>query len=95
MITDLEDFYENYTIKNNEIPNEVTLNRGIMRLKREIRELKSLVDILYNKPLETWSSSKYYEIDEYVSYNNHNYKSKINGNHGLEPGVSSDWELVN
>lgn len=94
MFVDLENFYKNYRIKNTEVPNEVTLNRGIMRLKREIRELKSMIDIITKKSLEPWNSSKYYEADEYVSWNGNNYRSRVNGNHGLEPGISSDWELV-
>lgn len=95
MFTTLDEFYNNYRIKNGDVPDEITLNKGIMRLKREIRELKSLIDILMNNPLETWNSSKYYEADEYVSYNGVIYKSKVMGNVGLEPGVSSDWEAVN
>lgn len=94
MFVDLENFYKNYRVKNTEVPNEVTLNRGIMRLKREIRELKSMFDIITKKELEPWSNSKYYEADEYVSWNGNNYRSRVNGNYGLEPGISSDWELV-
>lgn len=94
MFVDLENFYKNYRIKNTEVPNEVTLNRGIMRLKREIRELKSIIDVITKKELEPWSNSKYYEADEYVSWNKNNYRSRVNGNHGLVPGISSDWELV-
>ena len=94
MFTTLESFYQDYRIKNNEVPNEITLNRGVMRLKREIRELKSILDILTGKALEPWNSSKYYEADEYVLWNKNNYRSRVNGNHGLEPGISSDWELV-
>lgn len=94
MITTLEEYYENYRVKNSDVPTEETLNKGPMRLKREIRELKSLIDIIIGKSLEPWNSSKYYEQDEYVSYNGQNYKSLVNGNHGLEPSVSSDWELV-
>lgn len=94
MFTTLDEFYNNYRIKNNDVPDEITLNKGIMRLKREIREIKSLVDIIMGIPLEEWNPSKYYESDEYITYNGSNYKSKVMGNKGLEPGVSSDWELV-
>lgn len=94
MFTTLDEFENDYTIKNGDIPSEVTLNKGVMRLKREIRELKSIIDILVGNSLEPWSSSKFYEVDEYVSYNGKNYKSSVNGNTNIEPGTSSEWVLV-
>ena len=46
MFSTLEEYYQNYRVKNGQVPNEVTLNRGPFRLKREIRELKSITDVV-------------------------------------------------
>lgn len=92
----LEEFFENYRIKNQQQPNETVLNRGLMRLKRETRELKSLVDILVGNELIPWNSNKIYEKDEYVSHNDLIYKSLIDRNFNIEP-FSTDtdnWVLV-
>ena len=35
MFVTLQDFFENYRIKNGQFPNETVMNRGTMRLKRE------------------------------------------------------------
>lgn len=96
MFVTLEDFFENYRIKNQQQPNETVLNRGLMRLKRETRELKSLVDILTGKPLNSWNPSKIYEADEYVSYNDLVYRSRVDRNFGNEPFSAdlNDWELT-
>jgi hypothetical protein len=92
----LEEFFENYRIQNQQQPNETVLNKGLMRLKREVRELKSLVDILTGGNVPVWNENKIYEIDEYVSYNDLVYKSRIDRNFSKIP-VSSDlenWELI-
>lgn len=94
MFTTLEEYYQNYRVKNGQVPNEVTLNRGPFRLKREIRELKSITDVVIGNDIETWNKDKFYEQDEYVQYNGKIYKSDVDGNHNLEPGVSIDWTLV-
>jgi hypothetical protein len=96
MFVTLEDFFDNYRIKNQQQPNETVLNRGLMRLKRETRELKSLIDILVGNPLIEWNANKIYEADEYVSYNGLVYKSRVDRNFNNEP-VSTDttnWELT-
>ena len=95
MFVTFEDFFNNYRIKNEMAPNETTLNVGLLRLKRELRELKSLFDIIINNPIETWNQNKIYETDEYVSYNDNIYKSKVDTNIGVNPQNSEDfWELV-
>lgn len=95
MFVTLEDFFENYRIKNQQQPNETVLNRGMLQLKRETRELKSIIDILIGNELPTWSSNKIYEYDEYVSYNDLIYKSRQDRNFNNTPFSDDDtwWEL--
>ncbi len=96
MFVDLQDFFDNYRIKNGLQPNETVMNRASMRLKRETRELKSIIDILTGVPLSDYSATYSYEIDEYVLYSGENYRSRINGNIGNEP-ITSDlinWEHI-
>ena len=95
MFVTLEQFFKDYRIKNGQFPNETVMNRGTFRLKREIRELKTYFDIMQNKPLEDWSPSRVYELDEYVSYKGFIFKSCIDGNINDEPDVRSTWERVN
>lgn len=94
MFSTLEQYFDSYRVKNGEVPSETTFNRGPLRLKREIRELKSLSDIVIGNDLETWDSNKFYEEDEYIQYNNKIYRSRIDGNHNKTPGVSQDWILI-
>ena len=94
MFCTLEQYFENYRVKNNQVPSETVLNRGPFRLKREIRELKSLSDVVIGNDLEEWNSSKNYELDEYVQYNGKIYRSLIDGNNDQTPGVSNQWSLV-
>lgn len=96
MFVTLDDFFENYRIKNQQQPNETVLNRGLMRLKRETRELKSLIDILIGNPLIEWNPSKIYEQDEYVAYSDLVYKSRVDRNFGNEPfsADATNWELT-
>lgn len=94
MFSTLEQYFDNYRVKNDDVPSETVLNRGPFRLKREIRELKSLSDIVIGNDLETWNASKFYELDEYIRYNGKIYRSRIDGNHNKTPGVSQDWVLV-
>lgn len=94
MFCTLEQYYEQYRVRNDQVPSESVLNRGPFRLKREIRELKSLSDIVIGNDLEVWNPSKFYEMDEYVKYNNKIYRSKIDGNNDKTPGVSTDWVQV-
>lgn len=94
MFSTLEEYFENYRVKNDQPPSETTLNRGPFRLKREIRELKSLTDVIIGNDLEIWNKDKFYEQDEYVQYNGKVYRSKIDGNNDKTPGVSSDWVLI-
>lgn len=94
MFCTMDEYYQNYRVKAGQVPNEVTLNRGPFRLKREIRELKSVQDIILGNDIETWNPNKYYEVDEYITYNDVVYRSKIDGNYNLTPGISNDWERV-
>lgn len=94
MFCTMDEYYQNYRVKAGQVPNEVTLNRGPFRLKREIRELKSVQDIILGNDIETWNPKKYYEVDEYITYNDVVYRSKIDGNYNLTPGVSNDWVRV-
>ena len=92
MISTIDQFFNDYRIQNNQFPNETVLNRGIMRLKREIRELKSLVDCLLGKEIEPWHEDKVYEIDEYVSYNGIIYRSNLDSNVAMNPQTSGFWD---
>lgn len=96
MFVTLEDFFENYRIKNQQQPNETVLNRGLMRLKRETRELKSLVDILVGNDVVSWNANKIYEVDEYVTHNSLVYRSRVDRNFSNEPTPldETNWELT-
>lgn len=91
----LEQFYQNYRIKNEQQPNETTLNRPSMRLKREVRELKSVLDIITGTEIEEWTQARFYEKDEYTRYRGLNYISLSDDNIGKIPETSEDyWKLV-
>lgn len=92
MFSTVDQFFNDYRIQNNQFPNETVLNRGTMRLKREIRELKSLVDCLMGKEIEPWHEDKVYEIDEYVSYNGIIYRSNLDSNVAMNPQTSGFWD---
>ena len=96
MFITLEEFFNNYRIKNQQQPNETILNRGIMRLKRETRELKSVLDILLGNELEMWDTYRIYEKDEYVKHGNLIYKSKIDTNLQHTPfrDDTTNWEII-
>lgn len=95
MQTTLDQFFQDFRIQNNQQPNETVLNRGLLRLKREIRELKSILDIIQGKKIEEWNRDKIYEIDEYVMYNDVIYRSIIDTNYGMDPVSSGFWQLQN
>ena len=80
MFTSFDTFFNNYRIKNNSAPNETVLNSGLLRLKREIRELKSILDLVIGNNIETYNPEKPYELDEYVEYRGYCYKSLIDVN---------------
>lgn len=94
MITTLEEFWRDYRIKNGDIPNETTLNRGQFRIKRELRELHSVAIILSGISLPEWQKDWSYEADEYVYFSGRNWVSTLDGNAGNEPGKSSLWKEV-
>jgi hypothetical protein len=96
MFITLEEFFNNYRIKNQQQPNETILNRGIMRLKRETRELKSVLDILLGNELEMWDTYRIYEKDEYVKHGNLIYKSKTDTNLQHTPFREDTvyWDIV-
>lgn len=96
MFVTLEDFYNNYLIKNQQQPNETVLNRGLMRLKRETRELKSILDVLLGLDIAEWYNTRIYEKDEYVRYNGLLYKSRIYTNYSQTPyrDDTEFWELI-
>lgn len=95
MFTSLEQFQKSYTIKNNTQPNETVLNRPNIRLKREVRELKSLVDILLGNSLEEYSDTRFYETDEYVEHNGTIYISLSDDNIANTPNLSPlFWKQV-
>lgn len=95
MFSTLETFYNDYRIKNDMFPNETVLNRPSMRLKREIRELKSLSDIVTGTKLEEYSPYKVYEIDEYVEDHGLIYKSLADTNYGFPTSDTNWWQQVN
>lgn len=94
MFVSLEKFFSDYRIKNGQAPNETVLNRGLMRLKREIRELQSIVDIISNQDIEEYSTGRIYEEDEYVMYGGSYYRSKCDHNYANKITNQNYWELV-
>lgn len=92
MFSTVDQFFNEFRIQNDQFPNETVLNRGTMRLKREIRELKSLVDVVLGKEIEPWHDGKVYEIDEYVSYNGIIYRSNLDSNVAQNPQTSGFWD---
>lgn len=95
MFTTFEDFFQNYRIKNNAAPNETVLNVGLLRLKREIRQLESIYRIICQQSLEEWNPEKAYELDEYVQQGEIYYRSLVDNNIGNEPHYAENyWELV-
>ena len=93
--TTFEDFFQNYRIKNNAAPNETVLNVGLLRLKREIRQLESMTKIICGQPLEEWNPEKAYERDEYIQYGEIYYRSLVDNNIGNDPHYSEQyWELT-
>lgn len=92
MFTSFDTFFNNYRIKNNSAPNETVLNSGLLRLKREIRELKSYIDLIVGNNIETYNPEKPYEIDEYVEYRGYCYKSLIDVNIANTPENSQFWK---
>lgn len=95
MFTTFEDFFQNYRIKNNAAPNETVLNVGLLRLKREIRQLESMTKIICGQPLEEWNPEKAYERDEYIQYGEIYYRSLVDNNVGNDPHYSEQyWELT-
>jgi hypothetical protein len=88
MIVSFQEFFDNYRIKNQLRPNETVLNRPSMRLKREIRELKTILDILIGVDLPVWVNDHYYEMDEYVYFDGLNYRSRFDSNYGNTPTPS-------
>lgn len=95
MFTTLEQYFNDYRVKNDMVPSEVTLNKGPMRLKREIRELKSLSDIVIGNDIAPWNASTRYEVDEYVSYKKEIYRSTNDGNYNHTPDSSpAMWTKV-
>ena len=91
MITSFDEFFSDYRIKNNQAPNETVLNTGLLRLKRELRELKSVLDIVVGNAIEEYNPEKPYEIDEYVKYRGYCYKSRIDVNIANTPEGSQFW----
>ena len=95
MFTTLEQYFDDYRVKNDMVPSEVVLNKGPMRLKREIRELKSLSDIVIGNDLPPWNASTRYEVDEYIEYKGNIYRSTNDGNYNHEPDSSpAMWTKV-
>lgn len=95
MQTTLNNFYSEYGIRNGQAPNETVLNRGLLRLKREIREIYSILQIIQGKPIEEWNPDKIFELDEYVQYNGAIYKSVLDTNYSMYPdGSEGAWEAV-
>ena len=94
MFTTLDQFFNDYCVKNNQQPNETVLNRSALRLKRELRELKSKQDVSFGIDIEEWNANKLYEIDEYVQYNGLVYKSNVDQNYSIKPtSTNGNWVL--
>ena len=96
MFCTLQQFFNDFLPKNNMVPSEATFAKGPMRLKREIRELKSVQDIILGNDVPVYQDSTRYELDEYVSYKSKIYRSLVDGNSGMKPDTSSAyWAEVN
>ncbi len=97
MFVTLKEFFDDYRIKNNQQPNETVLNLGLMRLKREIREMTSMLAFYANVgELPIWINTMNYEIDEYLTHDGHSYKSRTNNNNNNTPFPEDDtyWEKI-
>lgn len=95
MFSTLEEFFRDYRIKNGQVPCEVVFNRGPMRLKREIRELKSIQDIIIGNDIPIWNPTTRYEVDEYVYYSGKIYRSKADSNFNYRPAENQNfWEKI-
>lgn len=91
----LEEFFRDYRVKNGQVPCEAVFNRGPMRLKREIRELKSVQDIILGNDIAVWNPTIRYEVDEYVSYSGKIYRSKADGNFNYKPTTNPNfWQKI-
>ena len=95
MFSTLEEFFRDYRVKNGQVPCEVVFNRGPMRLKREIRELKSIQDIIIGNDIPAWNPTTRYEVDEYVYYAGKIYRSKADSNFNYRPAENQNfWEKI-
>ena len=95
MFSTLEEFFRDYRVKNGQVPCEVVFNRGPMRLKREIRELKSIQDIIIGNDIPIWNPTTRYEVDEYVYYSGKIYRSKADSNFNYKPTENQNfWEKI-
>ena len=95
MFSTLEEFFRDYRVKNGQVPCEVVFNRGPMRLKREIRELKSIQDIIIGNDIPVWNPTTRYEVDEYVCYTGKIYRSKADSNFNYKPTENQNfWEKI-
>ena len=95
MFSTLEEFFRDYRVKNGQVPCEVVFNRGPMRLKREIRELKSIQDIIIGNDIPVWNPTTRYEVDEYVYYSGKIYRSKADSNFNYRPAENQNfWEKI-
>lgn len=95
MFSTLEEFFRDYRVKNGQVPCEVVFNRGPMRLKREIRELKSIQDIIIGNDIPIWNPTTRYEVDEYVCYTGKIYRSKADSNFNYKPTENQNfWEKI-
>ena len=95
MFSTLEEFFRDYRVKNGQVPCEVVFNRGPMRLKREIRELKSIQDIIIGNDIPIWNPTTRYEVDEYVYYSGKIYRSKADSNFNYRPAENQNfWEKI-
>ena len=95
MFSTLEEFFRDYRVKNGQVPCEVVFNRRPMRLKREIRELKSIQDIIIGNDIPIWNPTTRYEVDEYVYYSGKIYRSKADSNFNYRPAENQNfWEKI-
>ena len=95
MFSTLEEFFRDYRVKNGQVPCEVVFNRGPMRLKREIREVKSIQDIIIGNDIPIWNPTTRYEVDEYVYYSGKIYRSKADSNFNYRPAENQNfWEKI-
>jgi hypothetical protein len=90
MITTVQEFYQNYMMKDGDLLAEEFLNKPFFRLKYELQALFSLFKL--DNVLD-WDPAKYYEESDKVFFDNHFWICK-NPSKGSVPALNNpDWSF--